>query len=100
MTPLLPFLWTTPASPVAWGLLIALGAFGAVGHWLLILAHARAPAPVLSPFIYSQIVWMLALGYVLFGDWPDAWTLVGAGVVITSGLYLLHRERTSHAEPL
>jgi len=100
MTPLLPFLWTTPASPVAWGLLIALGAFGAVGHWLLILAHARAPAPVLSPFIYSQIVWMLALGYGLFGDWPDAWTLVGAGVVIASGLYLLNRERMSHAEAL
>ena len=42
-----------------------------VGHWLLILAHARAPAAILSPFIYTQIVWMLALGYLIFGDWPD-----------------------------
>jgi drug/metabolite transporter (DMT)-like permease len=93
MTPLLPFVWTTPTSPLTWILLVATGAFGALGHWLLILAHARAPAPILSPFIYTQIVWMLALGYVLFGDWPDHWTLVGSGIVIASGLYLLYRER-------
>lgn len=93
MTPLLPFIWSTPASPLVWALLVATGLFGSVGHYLLILAHARAPAPVLSPFIYSQIVWMTALGYILFGDWPDRWTLVGAGIVIASGLYLLYRER-------
>ena len=98
MTPVLPFLWTTPTSPLVWVLLLALGVFGAVGHWLLILAHARAPAPVLSPFIYTQIVWMLVLGYVLFGDWPDTWTLIGSTVVIGSGLYLLYRERMRQAE--
>jgi drug/metabolite transporter (DMT)-like permease len=98
MSPLLPLLWTTPTSPLVWLLLAALGVFGAVGHWLLILAHARAPAPVLSPFIYTQIVWMLALGYILFGDWPDAWTLVGSAVVIASGLYLLYRERVRQAQ--
>jgi drug/metabolite transporter (DMT)-like permease len=93
MTPLLPFVWTTPATPLAWFLVVAIGVFGAVGHWLLILAHARAPAPILSPFIYTQIVWMLALGYVLFGDWPDHWTLAGSSIVIASGLYLIYRER-------
>jgi drug/metabolite transporter (DMT)-like permease len=93
MTPLLPFIWTTPATPLAWLLVVAIGVFGAVGHWLLILAHARAPAPILSPFIYTQIVWMLALGYILFGDWPDRWTLVGSAIVISSGLYLIYRER-------
>jgi drug/metabolite transporter (DMT)-like permease len=97
MTPLVPFVWNTPDSILTWIMLVVIGAFGAVGHWLLILAHARAPAAVLSPFIYSQIVWMLALGYVIFGQWPDEWTLVGAGVVIASGLYLLSRE---HAKPL
>lgn len=101
MTPLLPFVWTTPSSPLVWGLLLATGAFGAVGHWLLILAHARAPAAILSPFIYTQIVWMVALGYLIFGDVPDRWTLVGASVVIASGLYLLYREQrrgVSHME--
>jgi drug/metabolite transporter (DMT)-like permease len=100
MTPLLPFVWSTPASPLAWISLAATGVFGAVGHWLLILAHARAPAAILAPFIYTQIVWMLGLGYILFGDWPDTWTLVGAGIVIASGLYLLYRERVRHVEPV
>jgi drug/metabolite transporter (DMT)-like permease len=99
MTPLLPFIWTTPASALTWILLVATGAFGALGHWLLILAHARAPAPILSPFIYTQIVWMLALGYVLFGDWPDHWTLLGSAIVIASGLYLLCRERVRTPDP-
>jgi drug/metabolite transporter (DMT)-like permease len=92
-TPALPWVWSSPADPGTWVLFVALGAFGAIGHWLLILAHARAPAPVLSPFIYTQILWMLALGYLVFGDWPDRWTLIGAGIVIASGLYLLLRER-------
>ena len=94
-----PWLWTTPPSPLTWFLLATTGFYGAFGHWLLIHAHARAPAAILSPFIYSQIVWMLVLGYVLFGDWPDAWTFVGAGIVIASGLYLLYRERVKHRKP-
>jgi drug/metabolite transporter (DMT)-like permease len=99
MTPALPWIWSSPASPATWLLLLSLGFYGAFGHWLLILAHARAPAPILSPFIYTQIVWMLALGYFIFGDWPDAFTLVGASVVIASGLYLLYRERTRRQGP-
>jgi drug/metabolite transporter (DMT)-like permease len=95
MSPVLPFIWTTPPTAGAWMLLIGTGFFGAFGHWLLILAHARAPAPVLSPFIYSQIIWMAALGYLVFGDWPDRWTVIGAGIVIVSGLYLLYREGPS-----
>jgi drug/metabolite transporter (DMT)-like permease len=98
MTPLLPFLWITPASPLVWILLAALGVFGAVGHWLLILAHARAPAAVPSPLMYTQILWMLVLGYVVFGDWPNVWTLLGSGIVIASGLYLLSRERGRQVE--
>jgi lactate dehydrogenase-like 2-hydroxyacid dehydrogenase/drug/metabolite transporter (DMT)-like permease len=97
MTPLLPWIWTTPASPLTWLLLAMTGVFAGIGHWLLVLAHARAPAAILSAFIYTQIVWMLALGYVLFGDWPDPWTFAGSGIVIASGLYLLYRERVRPA---
>jgi len=52
-----------------------------------------APASVLAPFIYTEIVWMIGLGYLVFGDVPNSWTLSGVAVVITSGLYLLYRER-------
>lgn len=93
LTPALPVLWQTPSDPLAWALMLAVGALGTLGHWLLILAHARAPAAILSPFLYTQLVWMVGLGYLVFGDWPDGWTLVGAGIVVLSGLYLLNRER-------
>ncbi|MGL4973717.1 MAG: EamA/RhaT family transporter, partial [Bosea sp. (in: a-proteobacteria)] len=53
----------------------------------------RAPAGILAPFIYSQIIWMLALGWLIFGQLPDRWTFVGAAIVIASGLYLIYRER-------
>ncbi|KFG70476.1 DMT family transporter [Microvirga sp. BSC39] len=99
VTPVLPWIWSTPSSPLVWFLLATTGFYGAFGHWLLVLAHARAPAAILAPFIYSQIVWMLALGYILFGDWPDSWTFVGAGIVIASGLYLLSRERAKQTQP-
>ena len=99
VTPIVPMVWSAPDSGLVWAMMIVVGALGALGHWLLILAHARAPAPVLSPFIYTQIVWMIALGFVIFGDLPDRWTLVGAAVVIASGLYLLYRERVRSAAP-
>ena len=57
------------------------------------MAHRRAPASVLSPFIYTQIVWAVMLGYLVFANVPTRWTLVGAGIVIASGLYLIYRER-------
>jgi drug/metabolite transporter (DMT)-like permease len=98
MSPLLPLFWTTPPSLGVWAGMAAMGAFGALGHWLLIVAHARAPAPVLAPFIYGQILWMLVLGWLIFGDLPDRWTVAGAGVVIASGLYLLYRERVRGVE--
>jgi drug/metabolite transporter (DMT)-like permease len=89
----LPFVWTTPKDPVVAVAMVAIGAFGALGHYLLIAAHRLAPAPILAPFIYSQLVWMVALGYLVFGDLPNRWTLLGASIVIASGLYLLFRER-------
>ncbi|WP_246505189.1 DMT family transporter [Microvirga antarctica] len=93
MTAILPWIWTGMPSATILGLLLVMGVLAAVGHWLLILAHARVAAATLSPLMYSQIIWLLILGYVVFGDWPDRWTFVGASVVIASGLYLLYRER-------
>jgi drug/metabolite transporter (DMT)-like permease len=97
MIPVMPFFWTTPPTLSTWIGLLSVGAIASFGHWLLVMAHARAPAAILAPFIYTQIVWMLALGYIIFGDWPDLWTFVGAGIVIASGLYLLSRERAKKA---
>ncbi len=93
LTPLLPLFWQRPDQPLVWIGLAATGFFGGFGHYLLILAHARAPAAVLAPYVYTQIVWMTALGYLVFGDIPGVYTAAGASVVVSSGLYLFYRER-------
>jgi drug/metabolite transporter (DMT)-like permease len=98
LTPALPLIWRTPPSWAVVAGMVAVGAFGALGHWLLILAHARAPAAVLAPFIYTQLLWMIILGYVFFGDVPDRWTLIGGAIVTASGLYLLYREKARKME--
>jgi drug/metabolite transporter (DMT)-like permease len=94
MLPVVPFFWTTPTDPLIIALMVATGAMGSFGHYLLIAAHRLAPAAVLSPFIYTEIVLVTALGYLVFGDLPNRFTLTGAAIVIASGLYILHRERT------
>jgi drug/metabolite transporter (DMT)-like permease len=93
MLPVLPFVWQTPDDPFVIFLMAVFGAFGSFGHYLLIVAHRLAPASVLAPFMYTQLVWATGFGYFVFGDVPNRWTLAGAAVVIASGLYLLHRER-------
>jgi drug/metabolite transporter (DMT)-like permease len=93
MLPVLPFVWTTPPSGFDLILLLAVGAFGSAGHFLLILAHDRAPASVLSPFMYTQLLWAVTFGYLVFDNVPNHWTLAGAAIVVGSGLYLLYREQ-------
>jgi drug/metabolite transporter (DMT)-like permease len=93
MVPVLPFVWTAPPSLFELALLLAVGALGSAGHFLLILAHHRAPASTLSPFMYTQLIWATALGYLVFAQVPNRWTLAGAAIVIASGLYLLYREQ-------
>jgi drug/metabolite transporter (DMT)-like permease len=85
--------WQWPTDGFQTLLLASLGFWGGLGHWFLILAHREAPAPVLAPFIYLGLIWMSALGLLVFGNVPTLWTLSGAAVVIVSGLYLLARER-------
>lgn len=92
MLPVVPFLWKTPDLRQVILMMLA-GALASFGHYMLIAAHKLAPASLLSPFIYSQLVWVIALGYSVFGDVPDAYTLIGASIVIASGLYVFHRER-------
>ena len=93
MTPTGISVWVMPQDFLHWALLLATGLFGSVGHFFFILAHRHAPASLLSPFIYSQIVWMVGLGYFIFGDVPTVSTFIGASVVVGSGLYILYREQ-------
>lgn len=89
----LPFYWSPQSEPIVIVLMCGMGFFSGFGHYMLIRAHRLAPAGILAPFIYTEIVWMIALGFMVFGDVPNRWTLAGVAVVISSGLYLLYRER-------
>lgn len=98
LLPALPFVWTEPQNTWTWVMLCLTGVFGGVGHWLLIIAHRFAPASLLAPFSYTHILWMTAAGYLVFGDVPDLWTALGAAIVISSGLYVFHREQIRKRE--
>ena len=92
-TPLLPLQWTTPSTALLWTAMGTMGFCAAAGHGLLILAHQRAPAAVLTPFNYTQLIWMILSGWLVFGDAPPIATLFGAGLVVLCGLFLILYER-------
>lgn len=87
--------WATPPDALAWVLLGSLGILGGLGHWLFLHAYRLAPASSIAPFLYMQLLTMVAFGFAVFGDLPDVWTLAGAALIVASGIYLVHRERQS-----
>jgi drug/metabolite transporter (DMT)-like permease len=91
--------WVWPADGFTWALLLSMGVYGGLGHYLFILAHRHAPASIIAPFLYISLLTHSTAGFLVFGQVPDAWTLGGAGVVILSGLYLLQRERVTVRAP-
>lgn len=93
----MPFVWQ-PASIYVWALFFALGISGGLGHYLVIKAFAAAPGGTLAPFIYVQMLWMVVIGWLWFGDWPAISTWIGIVLIVGSGLYALHRERVRARE--
>ncbi len=92
MTVVLPLVWTTPG-PADLGLMAAMGLIAAAGHFFLIRAYDHAPASLLAPYSYSEIVMATAIGFAVFGDFPDLWTWCGIAVIVASGIYVSLRER-------
>ncbi len=74
------------------GMLGIIAAFGFVATLLVIMAYRRAEAVVVAPMQYSQMIWAIFYGYLIFDETPDEWTLIGAGVIIASGIYIVLRE--------
>ncbi|MEM9271159.1 MAG: DMT family transporter, partial [Pseudomonadota bacterium] len=92
----LPFLWAawiTPSTSLDWGLMIGLGVLGWAGHEILTRAHSFATASVLMPYTYSFMLYLTVTSYLVFGDLPDQWTVLGAAIIVVSGLIIWMRER-------
>ena len=90
----LPFHWSQP-SLSGWMILVVCGVAGGVGHLCLIKAFQVAPASVVAPFAYSSLVWATAFGFLIWRDIPQWTTLLGAALIIGSGLYIFVRERNT-----
>jgi drug/metabolite transporter (DMT)-like permease len=85
---ILPSAWTVPQSGLHLALLITAGLLSAASHLILIKAFDYAPASRLAPFTYSQMVWATLMGYLVFGNFPDFWSLAGIFILAAGGIYL------------
>jgi len=97
LAPVAFWVWTTPASILEWVLLFVIGILGAIGHSLLTLAHRFAQASTLAPLVYVQIIYITIFSWVFFNTVPDFWTIIGTGIIVSSGLYIWLRETRAPA---
>jgi drug/metabolite transporter (DMT)-like permease len=94
----LPYVWILPQSANHALLFVAIGVIGGASHLLLIKAYDCAPASRLAPFSYTQLIWVMLSGYLVFGDFPDHWSLLGIGVIVASGIYIATHQRLSELQ--
>ena len=83
-----PFVWRTPGSLGDVAMFASMGVLGAMGHYCVARALGYAPANIVSPFQYFQLIGSVAVGWLFFGDWPDAGTWIGAAIIVAAGLWL------------
>lgn len=98
MSVALPWIWSGPLPGLLDGLMIvSLGAFGGIGHFLLTRAFRDAPASVLSPILYVQLIWATVVGWVVFDHVPDAAAMLGILTIATAGAIIALDSRRTPA---
>jgi drug/metabolite transporter (DMT)-like permease len=86
MSGLLPFVWRTPDNARDWLLLCSLGALGGLGHYCVAKALTYAPASLIAPLNYTQMIGSVIVGYLMFAEVPDRYTWLGTVLIIAAGL--------------
>jgi drug/metabolite transporter (DMT)-like permease len=84
----LPFVWKTPDTLQDVAYFCSLGVLGALGHYCVARAMSHAPANIVSPFQYMQLLGSVAVGYLFFGNFPDVLGWAGAAIIVGAGLYI------------
>lgn len=92
LTAVIPFHYVTPTGRQL-AMSVGQGVLSSMGQWLVIMSLRFTPASTLAPYSYLQLLWMSAAGFLAFGVLPDQFTLLGAGVIVGSGLWTANRER-------
>ncbi|MDJ0614807.1 MAG: DMT family transporter [Rhizobiaceae bacterium] len=87
------FSLSLPTENRAWALLLGIGLFAVASHMLIVIAFSMAPASILAPFQYIEIVSATIFGLVLFGEFPDLTKWIGILIIISSGVYIFLREK-------
>ncbi len=88
----LPFIWKPmPVEHVL--LLLLMTGVAMAGHILMTTAFSRAPISIIAPFEYTGLIWSALLGFLIWGDFPASHVWLGAGIIVISGIYMVHRER-------
>ena len=91
LAPFAFWVWTAPETPLQWALMIGVGISGWAGHEVFSRAHAYAPANTLMPYTYSFLLYLAVGSYFIFDDVPDGWTILGASIIVVSGLIIWQR---------
>lgn len=81
-----------PSASFTWFLVLCIGVLGTISHLMIVYAFARAPASILAPFQYVEIIGATILGYIVFENFPDALKWVGIVIIVGSGIYIFWRE--------
>ena len=92
MSLFIPSIFVAPTRPLDWALFGAIGAIGGFTQYFVAKALEEAPASVVSPYLYGELLTSAIVGLAIFGDFPDALTWIGASVVAASGIYIAYRE--------
>ena len=93
-----PLDWTPPTVG-AWSAMISVGVCAGIGHLTLTLAFRYASPPVLAPLEFTSLIWAVLLGYVLFDELPDQWTVVGMVLIASAGIFVVYREALTASSP-
>lgn len=99
LLPVVLSVWQLPGSVTAWAVMLTIGLWGAAGHVAATAAHRLADASILAPVVYLQLIGATLAGLLLFDTPPTIWTLVGALIIIGSGIYIWARERRLKLQP-
>jgi len=99
LSAMVPLVWVNPTwHDILFATIV--GVTSTAGQWIVVLAFRYADASVLAPFSYTQLLWVSILGFLIFGEVPDVWTVTGAAFIVASGLYTAHRERVRRSQLL
>lgn len=99
MSVIVLFYWIPP-TPSQWGFFVLLSLIANFGHYLIVKAYDHAEASLLAPLAYTEMIMATFAGWYFFGDFPDGWTFVGVGVLISSAVYISMRERIRRIDPV